>query len=299
MTTRPRTVKVRQLVVLVMGVAVLGLGAGPVRATFVDAEPTRVGGPATTAPAEETARRVETRRFGVWDTTAVRGRSLPEPELLTPEQARDTPPDPGTYVVVTGTLTGTVGPRALPGVGVLVTWRDRERVASLGGVPAGLEVLQQLRPRDLVALDLDPTPAQGRAGTVDAVVRTEIAPRITSSSGLLAGRVVSDTTGPGLLLPRGDGLAVTPRGRAYLVAARAVPSGSRTVPVATRAAGVSVLAFAHGEDAGSLLVHNAGEPRDLVIDLLVGETVQRFDLRVAARSLTTMVLPASSPAGTD
>ncbi len=85
-------------------------------------------------------------------------------------------------------------------------------------------------------------------------------------------------------------MGLTLRGLAYAVTAHAVPPGSRVVAVDTESKQLSVLAFAHGEKEGAVLIHNTGAARRLTVDLVVQEKVHRYVLRVAPRSLTAMVL---------
>ncbi len=284
---RPRrALRTRHLVVAVICGCLVALGAGPVRAVLSDGEAGRP--PAAGAKNEPTDQsRDEIRGPGIWDTTGA-ARSLPDVTRLSPEEAMRLRPDPTQYVVLTGTLTGEIGSRVLPGVGVLVTERDQERVATFGELPDEVQVLEQVSSRRLEKAGVDAV--SGPRGDLGAVVTQEIAPRITSRSGLVAGRVVSDLEGPGLLEPKGNGLDLTTRGLAYAVTAHAVPPGSRVVRVTTEAAQLSVLAFAHGDTEGAVLIHNTGAGRRLVIDLLVEEAVHRYVLRVAPRSLTAMVL---------
>ena len=56
-----------------------------------------------------------------------------------------------------------------------------------------------------------------------------------------------------------------------------------------------MLAFAHGEGRpGSVLVYNPGARQRIVVDVLVGDTVDRYRFRAAGHSLTALVVPADT-----
>lgn len=293
MTSR---VRLRHAVVALAGVLLLGLTAGPVRATLIDdAVPVRNDVPAEALDdAADDAQPPTIPTTGIWDTTGSRVRPLPDVRRLTPEQARQRRPDKASYVAVTGPAAGEVGRRPLPGVAVLVTRRDRERVAALGTPPDAFAVLQQIPPGKLGDRSVARPGRDG--GGLAAIVTEEIAPAIGSRDGLVGARVVSDLEGPGLLQPRGDGLSATLRGRAYLAAAHAVPPGSRTIEVVSTDDSLSVLGFGGPDASGALLVYNPGAARRVVVDLPVGERVHRYAFRVARDSLTTLAIPAPSSA---
>ncbi|WP_309647064.1 hypothetical protein [Nocardioides sp.] len=124
---------------------------------------------------------------------------------------------------------------------------------------------------------------------VDQVVHDEIFAALDAGRPPVASALMAGRSPAGLLELDGGDSRLTPRGTAYAVAARAVQPGSRLM--ATRATGdLGARALARPDGGASVLVWNPRGARTVTLQLPDGDRFLRFEVEVAARSLTSVVL---------
>lgn len=304
-------------------VALLVLGNGPARMVVEDPPPPTLDG----VVLADSSDAPPTLPPGIVDTaTAVPGqhgmRPAPTSTVLSAAEATERAAEPGTVTVVGPPERG----ERLDGVGVAVDDQDVAQLAEVvtddGGatmravvdptslafsfvvpgsvvpgedVSAAVDLWRQVRPR-LQERPAARVPPPRRVGAVldpaTSMWRTEV--DRTSESLLRAldrrGRAVAPDLAGGVLSLVGDQPQVTASGAAHGVAARAVPPGSRRVPVVV-SGDLRAIVVRHPGGGGALLVANPGRSQRVTLQVpLDDERVEVFSFRAARGSLSALVL---------